>query len=190
MRTESEFLVEVLQRLNSVAVDYMLTGSMASNYWGTPRTTHDLDFVVCLQAEQVDRFVTAFERGFFIQKESVRGVFQRPWQFNVLDEKSALKADFWQLRSNDFEQEMFRRRITVNLFGTPAWIATAEDVLLHKLYWNRLNPSDRQLSDAAGVFAVQSGALDLDYLRSWAKSLLVSNELDALNAGQIRPKTT
>ena len=32
-------------RLNRIGVSYYLTGSMASNYWGIPRTTHDLDFV-------------------------------------------------------------------------------------------------------------------------------------------------
>lgn len=86
MRTEQEFLVDVVQRLNAVDVDYMLTGSMASNIWGTPRTTHDLDFVVLLKRDQVDRFAAAFERGFFIQRESVRAAFQPPYQFNVLDE--------------------------------------------------------------------------------------------------------
>ena len=33
-------------RLNRAGVTNFLTGSMASNYWGIPRTTHDLDFVV------------------------------------------------------------------------------------------------------------------------------------------------
>jgi hypothetical protein len=32
--------------LNRAGVTNFLTGSMASNYWGIPRTTHDLDFVV------------------------------------------------------------------------------------------------------------------------------------------------
>jgi len=44
--TEQELLVDCLRRLNGVGVAYMLTGSMASNYWGIPRTTHDLDFVI------------------------------------------------------------------------------------------------------------------------------------------------
>lgn len=190
MRSEREFLVDVLGRLNRAGVDYMLTGSMASNYWGTPRTTHDLDFVILLKLEEVDTLVDAFEHGFFIQRESVRAVFQPPYQFNLIDEQSALKADFWQLRDHEFEQEMFRRRLAVDLFGMQAWIATAEDVLLHKLYWNRLMPSERQLLDAAGVFAVQAGDLDLDYLKLWAAKLGVTAELDDLIAGRLRPKST
>jgi len=190
MRSEREFLVDVLARLNRIGIDYMLTGSMASNYWGIPRTTHDLDFVLVMKPDQVDRLVAAFQPGFFIQRDSVRSAFQPPFQFNILDEQSALKADFWLLKENEFEATAFRRRVQITLFDMPAWTATAEDVILHKLYWNSLNPSDRQLGDAAGVYAVQGNSLDLDYLRHWAAVLQVQKELDALIEGRIKPKQT
>jgi hypothetical protein len=190
MRSESELLVEVLGRLNAAGVDYMLTGSMASNYWGIPRTTHDLDFVLVLQPHQVDRLVSAFQAGFFIQPESVRSAFRPPFQFNVIDEQSALKADFWLLREDAFEQAAFQRRLPVVLFGVSSWIATAEDIILHKLYWNLLTPSERQLGDAAGVYAVQHDSLDIGYLQRWAEHLNVQTQLGRLLAGKLRPKTT
>ena len=163
MRSEKELLVDCLERLNRSGLCYMLTGSMASNYWGIPRTTHDLDFVLVMKPDQVDCRCGGVRRRFFIQPESVRSAFRPPFQFNVLDEQSALKADFWLLRDDAFERTAFGRRSPVTLFGVSAWIATAEDVTLHKLYWNRLTPSDRQLGDAAGVYAVQSDALDVGY---------------------------
>jgi hypothetical protein len=141
----------------------MLTGSMVSNYWGIPRTTHDLDFVLVLHAHQVDLLISAFETGFFVQPQSVRAALHPPFQFNILDEQSALKADFWILKDSAFERSAFARRQKVELFGIAAWIATAEDIILHKLYWNQITPSERQLSDAAGVIAV-SGP------RNWASS--------------------
>lgn len=190
MRTEREFLVDVLNRLNQAGVDYMLTGSMASNYWGTPRTTHDLDFVIMLKPEQTQRLVSALESGLFVQPESVRSAFQPPHQFNALDEQSALKADFWLLQDNAFEQSAFHRRLRVDLFGVSACIATAEDILLHKLYWNKITPSERQLMDAAGVFAVQAEELDAAYLHRWATTLGVEQELDALITGKLKPKST
>ena len=190
MRSESQFLVDVLGRLNSAGMDYMLTGSMASNYWGIPRTTHDLDFVLVMKPDQVDPLVSAFDRGFFIQPESVRSAFRPPFQFNVLDEQSALKADFWLLRENAFEQTAFGRRLQIVLFGASTWITSAEDIILHKLYWNRLTPSERQLADAVGVYVVQSALLDSDYLQLWAAELDVRRELDDLFAGKIKPKTT
>lgn len=78
MRTESELLVDCLQRLNRLGVPYMLVGSMASNYWGIPRSTHDLDFVLVLQHADVEPFVSAFSAGFFVQRESVRSAFSPP----------------------------------------------------------------------------------------------------------------
>jgi hypothetical protein len=190
MRNEIEFLTDVLARLNRTSINYMLTGSMASNYWGIPRTTHDLDFVLLLTIDDVDRFNAAFKSGMFLQEDSVRAAFAPPYQFNVLDEQSALKADFWLLRNDPFEQSVFARRLQVNLFETDAWIATAEDVLLHKLFWNRITPSDRQLQDAAGIVAVQADKLDRAYLLRWAAPLRVAKELAELLAGKIGPKST
>jgi hypothetical protein len=76
------------------------------------------------------------------------------------------------------------------LLGEAAWIATAEDVILHKLLWNRITPSDRQMGDAAGVVSVQAGALDTSYLRRWARELNLNNELEGLLSGKIKPKQT
>jgi hypothetical protein len=190
MRTEGEFLIDVLGRLNRAAVDYMLTGSMASNFWGVPRTTHDLDFVLLLQPADADRLIAGLSQGLFIQPESVRSAFEPPYQFNVLDEQSALKADFWMLRDNPFEQSAFSRRLQVDLFGVSAWIATAEDVILHKLYKNKITPSERQLHDAAGVFAVQTISLDRQYLDHRAESLGVLAQWNNLVSGKLKPKST
>ncbi|HBO42724.1 MAG TPA: hypothetical protein DD670_02055 [Planctomycetaceae bacterium] len=190
MRNEKELLIDCLDRLNRSSIAYMLTGSMASNYWGIPRTTHDLDFVLVMRPDDIEGFTDAFRDGFFLQPESVRQAFKPPYQFNAIDEFSALKVDFWLLGDNPFENHAFARRLKATLFDSSAWIMTAEDVILHKLYWNRLTPSERQLGDAAGVFAVQGLMLDVDYLRQWAPTLDVQSDLDALIEGRIRPKTT
>ena len=81
MRTERELLVDCLERLNRLGVPYILVGSMASNYWGIPRTTHDLDFVLVLQRTDVDPLAAAFDDGFFLQIESIRSAFAPPHQF-------------------------------------------------------------------------------------------------------------
>jgi hypothetical protein len=187
---ERELLVDCLRRLNATGVTYYLTGSMASNYWGIPRTTHDLDFVVQLPPSAVPVILKAFGRDFYIEEAAVRAAYQPPHQFNAIDTRSALKVDFWLPQPEPFDREMLRRRVQATLFGEPAWIATAEDVILHKLIWNRISPSERQLGDAAGVVAVQADALDRNYLQQWAKELQVAAELDRLLSGEIKPKQT
>ncbi len=188
--TEQELLLDCLRRLNSAEVTYFLTGSMASNYWGIPRTTHDLDFVIQLPPSAVGKIVQAFSGDYFLDEAAVRSAYQPPHQFNAIDTRSALKVDFWLSRPLPFDREMLHRRLRVTLFGEPAWITTAEDSILHKLVWNQISPSDRQLSDAAGVIAVQAANLDTAYLYKWAEVLGVSAELSRLLGGEIKPKST
>ena len=188
--TEQELLRDCLVRLNRIGVTYYLTGSMASNYWGIPRSTHDLDFVVQVPTSSVRTLVDAFTGDYYIDEAAVLAASSPPHQFNAIDTRSALKVDFWLAQETAFDQEMLRRRLASTLFGEPAWIATAEDVILHKLIWNVLTPSDRQLADAAGVVSVQRSKLDEGYLRKWAEDLGVLPTLNDLLTGHIRPKHT
>jgi hypothetical protein len=188
--TEQELVIDAVRRLNRAGISYMLTGSMASNYWGIPRTTHYLDFVVQLSPESIPILVRAFRDQFYLDEAAARAASVPPYQFNAIEPRSALKIDFWTLRPEPFEMSMFKRRLGVELFGERTAIATAEDVILHKLYWDSVTPSERQLGDAAGVVAVQSAAVDRAYLQQWARHLGVSEELNKLLAGEIRPKKT
>ncbi|NBV23012.1 MAG: hypothetical protein EBS05_13975 [Proteobacteria bacterium] len=137
------------------------------------------------------KLVQAFAHpDYFLDEVSIRSAYQPPHQFNLIHIPSALKADFWMLKPVPFEREMFRRRVQDTWFGELLWLATAEDVLLHKLYWNRISPSDRQMGDVAGVFAVQGDRLDQDYLRHWAKELGLETVLAEVLAGKWKPKHT
>ena len=100
------------------------------------------------------------------------------------------KPIFGWLRDIPFEHSAFGRKLLVPLFGDEAWISTAEDIILHKLYWNHLSPSERQLLDVAGVYAVQGTALDVAYLRHWAAILKVEPLLNELLTGKIKPKSS
>ena len=71
----------------------LLTGSMASNYWGIPRTTHDLDFVVQLPLNQFRVCSMSFATIFI----SMSRLCERPWPHRItsaIDRRSALKIDF------------------------------------------------------------------------------------------------
>ncbi len=187
---QDTLLLDTLTRLDRADVSYMVTGSMASNFWGIPRTTHDLDFVIQLPPSQVPALVEAFRDQFYIDEAMVRSAYQPPHQFNAIDSRSTLKIDFWLLKPVPFECEMFRRRTSQPMFGREVWLATAEDVILHKLHWDSITPSERQRLDIAGVAAVQLGKLDADYLRHWARELKLSDAVEDVLAGKFKPKTT
>ena len=54
IQTELDVLRDVSQRLTSGGVAFMLTGSMAMNYYAQPRMTRDIDLVIELATEQTD----------------------------------------------------------------------------------------------------------------------------------------
>jgi len=188
--TEQELLVDCLKRLNRAEITYMVTGSMASNFWGIPRSTHDLNFVIQLPTASMPKLIAEFAGDFLIDEPAVRAAYHPPYQFNAIHLLSSLKIDFWLPANIPFEREMFRRRVQRTIFGVPAWLAKPEDVVLHKLYWNRLTSSERQLKDAAGVFAVSGAQFDKDYLFKWADELGVRMKLEEVLKGSIKPKTT
>lgn len=47
--SQQELLKRVLQALEDVRIEYMVTGSVASSLQGEPRSTHDIDLVVAIQ---------------------------------------------------------------------------------------------------------------------------------------------
>lgn len=178
--TETELLVDCLHRLETAVIDYMLVGSMAGNYWGVPRSTHDIDFVIEYDETQVDVIVEAFRDDFSIQQSSVASGLRPPHQFSALDNRSAVKVDFFRVAGDEYEFERFRRRKRVVLFDQAAWIATAEDVLLHKLRCHTISPTDRQLTDARGIQLVSGDELDRDYLILWAERIGVVELLESV----------
>lgn len=93
--TEQELLKDCLIRLGQSGINYMLVGSMAGNYLGIPRSTHNIDFVIEYEAEDVSRIVELFDDDFFIQQSSVQLALEPPYQFNALDNRSALKGGFF-----------------------------------------------------------------------------------------------
>jgi hypothetical protein len=178
--TEQELLCDCLIRLNQAEIPYMVVGSMASNYWGIPRSTHDIDFVIEYSASDVGRIVSAFHDQFFIQEFSVKAALRPPFQFNALDNRSALKVDFFGIGDDRYDHMRFERRLPIKLFGHSAVIAMPEDVILYKLRWFQITPSDRQLKDIIGILTVSRDAIDFDYLHSWADEIGVAEILKPL----------
>jgi hypothetical protein len=180
-----EFVKDIVSRLARGGVPYAITGSIASNYWGVPRLTHDVDIVVVLALPQVEPVVRAFADRYYVSEAGARQAVLSRGMFNVLDTAAGFKADLWVPGDDPFTQSLLDRRRRVELLaGFTADIGAPEDVLLHKLVWHQLTPSERQLADAAGIAAVQAGQLDLAYMRQWAARQSTADLLEAVLLGK------
>ncbi len=170
-------MVGILER---AGIPYMLTGSFASSYHGSPRATQDIDVVIAPTAEQIKALVKALpETEYYVDEESALDAQKRQGQFNVIDFATGWKVDLIVRKARPFSRTEFDRREFVDIQGVRLAVATAEDVLLAKLEWAKLGASDRQIDDAAGILRIRAGQLDFDYLRRWIADLGLHDQWDA-----------
>lgn len=166
------FVRKVRALLDSAGIPYMLTGSVASSFYGVPRSTHDVDFVIAPTRDQLLAFVVLCKRhGLYATDEEATAALVAQTQFNIIDFANGLKADLIIRKARDFSVVEFERRSEVDLPELSLVMATAEDVLIAKLEWAKIGESVLQLDDAAGMIQMQGNALDLLYVERWVESL-------------------
>jgi len=101
--------------------------------------------------------------------------------FNLLDVNTGDKVDFWILMDEPFDRSRFARKRIEDVLGIRLAVSSPEDIILMKLSWaKRSGGSEKQFNDALSVYEVQCGALDLMYLRQWAKELKIQGLLKKL----------
>lgn len=177
MSPEEQALADVLALLHRLGIPFMLTGSVAASYHGRPRATHDVDVVIDPTPSQLAALVTELESaGFYVDSESATRALGARTKFNAIETRNACKIDLIVRRDRPFSEEEFRRRLIVDLdFAKSVPIVTPEDAILSKLEWARAaGDSDRQLTDAAGVLALNP-QLDRLYVQRWARELGVDD---------------
>ena len=182
MEEQREFLRQVFDALEQADILYAVTGSWASTIYGAPRTTHDLDLVVAMDAEQAARLAGAFAPPFYADADWMQAAATERTFFNVIDPASGLKADFWLLKSDAYAQAQFERRRRQTLLEHEVWMLAPEDVILSKLVWYQASQSDMQLRDCVGIWKSRRDTLDQVYLRQWAQRLKVDDLLARVTA--------
>ena len=60
MKNEIDVIRDLAGKFKQGGLDYMLTGSLAMNYYAQPRMTRDIDVVVALKPSDVDSFTNLF----------------------------------------------------------------------------------------------------------------------------------
>ncbi len=175
--SQQELLKKVIQALDQIGIQYMLTGSVVSSLQGEPRSTHDIDMVIGIQRSVAKKLVEAFPPpDFYLDEDSILNAINRQSMFNLIDVTTGDKVDFWILTDEPFDQSRFSRKISEKFTGIEMQVSTPEDTILAKLRWAKLSGvSEKQFTDALRVYEVQYGELDIDYLKHWVKKLDVES---------------
>ena len=162
------FLLKIVKkRLDKAGIPYMVSGGVAVSFWGFPRTTHDIDIVIEAQEKDKNKIIKIFEKDFYISDEAVEEAIKNRFTFNIIDNKSGLKIDFWLLKKDAFGKSEFSRKIKERMFGEDIFIISPEDLVLCKLMGFEETKSGRRLQDAKSI--LQTSKVDMKYIKSWAE---------------------
>lgn len=181
MNSELEVLRDVVARLESGAIPYMLTGSVAMSVYAEPRMTRDIDIVVELAARDAPSVVDLFSPEYYVSDEAVRSAISARGLFNLFNLDKLVKVDLIVRKDDPFQRHQFNRRLRHDLGGCSVWVIGKEDLILSKLLWARFTESAFQLRDVRKLLA--SGA-DEAYLDQWSVALGIADLLrKSLDAG-------
>lgn len=165
----------VARRLDGLPILYMMTGSMAVNYYAVPRMTRDIDVVVELSPGDADRLCDAFRDDFYVDRDAVRRAVAEQGMFNLIHSASVIKVDFVVRKDSEYRREEFSRRRRLRVEDQDVSVVTPEDLIISKLDWARQTRSEVQLTDVRNLLA-SVPELDEAYLQRWTSRL----GLDAL----------
>ena len=170
MSEELEVLKIVTQRLKEADINYMVSGSIAANYYTIPRMTRDIDVVIELKPDDIDKFIVLFEGDFYVNREMIADAVSRQGMFNLIHNRYVIKIDFIIKKSSAYQNAEFSRRKQVLIEQSPIWFVSAEDLVISKLLWAKDSHSEMQLKDVRNLMETVHN-LDLKYIDNWVREL-------------------
>jgi hypothetical protein len=174
MLSELDVLRDFVARLDGAGIEYMLTGSVAMNFYAQPRMTRDVDLVVALHLSQIDALRSTLGDDYYFAAESAIDAIRHQSMFNVIHPGALIKIDCIIRKREEFRVEEFSRRKKITVGDFDLWIVSKEDLILSKCCWVKESESERQLSDIQNLLAT---GYDEGYLQKWASHLQVNDIL-------------
>ncbi|MEE8550839.1 MAG: nucleotidyl transferase AbiEii/AbiGii toxin family protein [Gemmatimonadota bacterium] len=159
-------LARLTEELEAQELNFMLIGGQAVLLHGRPRLTEDIDLTLAAGPESLSRVLVAC-RNLRLEPlpEDVEAFVRRTFVLPAAEPETGIRVDFI-FSTIPYERQAIERAVRVELKGVAVPFATAEDLILHKLFAGRA----RDLEDAAGVVRRQGAKLDWAYLERWAES--------------------
>ena len=156
-------------RLHDAGIDYMITGSTASIFYGEPRLTNDIDLVVELHTKDIQKLTTAFPADEFYcpPLEVIRLEVNRESRghFNLIEMKTGKKADIYPLGRDALHRWGFARRQQVDLEGMQLSVAPLVYVIIRKLQFYEEGGSEKHIRDIKSMLRISGEEIDGETLK-------------------------
>ncbi len=160
------FLRKLAKGLDDQRVPYLIIGGQAALIHGRPRLTQDVDVTLGVDTDSLAVILALCRR------LTLRPLPKNPRRFveesRVLpaqDRRSGLRVDLI-FSNTPYERQAMARASVVRMAGYPVRFASAEDLILHKLFAGRAI----DLEDAKAVILRQGRRLNTAYIRRWLRA--------------------
>lgn len=170
MINEIEILKMVVKRLVSARIPYMVTGSIAANFYTTPRMTRDIDIVIEVEEKDAELLYSLFSNDFYADKHAIKNAIHNKQIFNIIHSKDIVKVDFIIRKDTSYRNLEFKNRRCIVWEGQEIFVTSPEDLILSKLFWARESLSEIQLRDVKNLFKTNPN-LDRGYIEKWVREL-------------------
>jgi len=175
--TEIEVLKDVAGRLSTNKIEYMVSGSIAMNFYAIPRMTRDIDIVILIDSDYIDKIVDIFKNDFYIDKESIEDAVKNRSMFNIIHLKEAVKIDFIIRKDNEYRILEFNNKKKMKIEESDIYIVSIDDLIVSKLYWAKDSESEIQLTDVKNLM---KNGYNKEYVEKWCSFLGISFLLERI----------
>jgi len=150
-------------------IPFALIGAYAASAWGVVRATRDIDILIEIKKEEIERISSELRKKSFQAEirfgdpeDPLVGVIKLNFKTKEGDESIDLILGIKKLPKN-----IFQRTINLTIFEQIIPVVSPEDLVLMKL----LAGSPLDIQDAQGIIDVLKEKIDLDYLSIMSRKL-------------------
>jgi hypothetical protein len=161
----ANLIARLSAELEARRVPFMLIGGQAVLLHGEPRLTQDVDVTIGVGPDRVQDLLGACKAiGLQPLPQDPAGFVRETFVLPAAEPETGIRVDLI-FSTTPYEAQAIERALMVDVGSREVPFATAEDLLLHKLFAGR----PRDLDDAAGVVRRKGAELDWAYLGRWAR---------------------
>jgi hypothetical protein len=169
-----------VSRLEKLEMPYVVTGAVASIIYGEPRLTNDVDLIMMMKTEDIERFVQAFpSTEFYCPPAEVLKIEIRRSQrghFNLIHHDTGTKADIYLAGEDELHRWALSKRRDMVVEAERVRVAPPEYVIVRKLEYYREGGSEKHLRDIAGMVELSSDEIDFKVLEEFVQRYRLEKE--------------